>query len=65
MVPVNDMSQGISRHRVSQLCSCCHHAFEVRPTTRNVNGRFKRCAIRLCRQQGSAQILEGAQGLAQ
>ena len=65
VISMNDMTQGISRHRVGQLGRSCHHTFEARPATRKFNGRFKGRAIRLGFQQGGTQIPERSQCLTQ
>ena len=58
---LNNMRQGIGRHRVAQLLSRSDNAFELLPAPGSRDGLFKRRAVPFCLEQRRSKGPEGGQ----
>ena len=62
---LNNMRQGIGRHRVAQLLSRSDNAFELLPAPGSRDGLFKRRAVPFCLEQRRSKGPEGGQSIVQ
>ena len=62
---MNNVRQGIGRHRVAQLLSRSDNAFELLPAAGSRDGLFQRRAVPFCLEQRRSKGPEGGQSIAQ
>ena len=62
---LNNVSQGIGRHRVAQLLSRSDNAFELLPAAGRRDGLFKRRAVPSCLEKRRSKGPEDLQGIVQ